>query len=108
MRPFRAVLPAIVLAAELCGQTLPQKLTLQEASAIALRNNPRVALDSLAPLIANEITTEVRSALYPTVVANATGAGALNDSRIAAGQLNNPIIFNRLGMGTAADRKSVV
>jgi outer membrane protein len=42
---------------------------------------------------------EVRSNYYPTVYGSLTGAGAETDSRIAAGGLNNPIIYNRYANG---------
>jgi outer membrane protein len=41
----------------------------------------------------------VRSNLYPTSLGSVTGAGALNNSRIAAGALSNSIIYDRLATG---------
>jgi hypothetical protein len=41
----------------------------------------------------------VRSALAPQIGGAASGTGATDRARIAAGQLQNPIIFSRLGMG---------
>jgi outer membrane protein len=81
------------------AQTPLQKLTLQQAEAIAVKNHPQVQTALLNALAANQVTIETRSALYPTLLANVTGAVALNDSRIAAGALNNPIIYNRLAGG---------
>ncbi len=48
---------------------------------------------------AGAVTSEVRSAYYPEVFDNATGADAENNSRITAGGLNNPIIYNRFADG---------
>lgn len=81
-----------------------QKLTLAEASALALKNNPRIRLDALAPLIANESVTGISAALYPTINVQSTAAAALTDSRLAAGALNNPIIFSRLAFGASASQ----
>jgi outer membrane protein len=55
----------------------------------------------LNALAANQVTTEVRSAYFPAITASVTGAGALDGSRLAAGSLNNPIIYNRFATGAA-------
>jgi len=83
------------------AQAPARKLTLSEASAMALRNNPRIALDALAPAMADAATTGIRSALYPAIVAQSSAVAALNDSRLSAGALNNPIIFSRLAFGVS-------
>lgn len=85
-------------ASGLAAQT-PLKLTLADAEAAALKNHPRVSADRLSAEAAKEVTTEVRSSLYPAVIASVTGAGALDNSRLAAGALNNPVIYNRFAMG---------
>jgi outer membrane protein len=95
----RFVTLAVLAGSVVWGQA--RKITLEEAVATAIRNHPRIALDRLNGLIANELTTEVRSGLFPQVAANTTAAGATTDSRLAAGALNNPIIFNRYAAGTA-------
>ena len=97
---MRVRLAALVLFACLPGWG-QQKITLGEAVAIALKNNPRLELDRVNSLISEEVTTEVRSALFPAIVANTTAAGATTDSRLAAGALNNPIIFNRYAAGAS-------
>lgn len=85
----------------LCLPAWPQeRLTLSSAVAIALKNNPRLALDRVNALMAGEVTNEIRAGFYPTVMAHTTAAGASTDSRLAAGALNNPIIFNRYAAGT--------
>ncbi|HXI38751.1 MAG TPA: TolC family protein [Bryobacteraceae bacterium] len=77
----------------------PMRLTLDEAQAIALKNHPQVSAALLNAAAANQVTTEVRSGYYPTLFGSVTGAGALNNSRIAAGALSNPIIYDRLATG---------
>jgi outer membrane protein len=77
----------------------PMRLTLDEAEALALKNHPQVSAALLNAAAANQVTTEVRSNLYPTFFGSVTGAGALNNSRVAAGALSNPIIYDRLATG---------
>ena len=43
--------------------------------------------------------TQARSAYYPTAYGSLTGVDAENDSRIAAGALNNPVIYDRYANG---------
>ncbi|HYM13050.1 MAG TPA: TolC family protein [Bryobacterales bacterium] len=90
-----------------CGAAVaqpPQKLTLQQAEAIAAKNHPQVSAALLAALAANQVTTEVRSAFFPNLYGSVSGAGAINDSRIAAGLLNNPSVYNRFAAGFAVDQ----
>ena len=77
----------------------PQKLTLRQAEELAAKNHPQVSIAFLSALAANQVTTEVRSAFYPTVSGSLTGAGAINNSRITAGFLNDPTILNRVAAG---------
>jgi len=71
------------------------KLTLKDAEALALRNHPLLQAATFEAEAANQVTREEKSAYYPTATASLTGAGAIPDSRIAAGFLNNPTIYNR-------------
>ena len=66
---------------------------------MALRQNPQVGLARSVAQAAGQVPSELRSAYYPVLGANLTGAGALDGSRIAAGGLNNPVVYDRLGMG---------
>lgn len=77
----------------------PQKLTLRQAEELAAKNHPQVSMAFLSALAANQVTTEVRSAFYPIVTGSLTGAGAINNSRITAGFLNDPTILNRVAAG---------
>lgn len=95
----RFLLAAVLIT--MCAWSQPRKITLDEAVATAIRNNPRIALDRLNGLIAGEQVTEVRAGLFPQIFANTTAAGATADSRLAAGTLNNPIIYNRYAAGTS-------
>jgi outer membrane protein len=75
------------------------KLTLKDAEALALRNHPLLQAATFEAEAANQVTREQKSAYYPTAIGSLTGAGAIPDSRIAAGFLNNPIIYNRYSNG---------
>jgi outer membrane protein len=77
----------------------PPRLTLKEAEALAVQNHPRLRSAQFSASAAKEITREVRSAYYPYAFGSLTGAGAEQNSRITAGALNNPIIYNRYANG---------
>jgi outer membrane protein len=88
--------PVVVAAAR--AQT-PQPLTLAQAEQTALNNHPQIQAARYTSFAAKEIVREARSAYFPAISASLTGAGAENGSRIAAGGLNNPIIYNRFASG---------
>jgi outer membrane protein len=74
-------------------------LTLTQAEALALRNNPQITIGKLRALAANQYVREARSALLPTAYLSVTAVDANPGSRIAAGGLNNPILFPRAAAG---------
>jgi outer membrane protein len=76
-------------------------LTLQEAERRALQNHPQLQATQFASSAAREVVREARSAYFPTVIGSVTGADALSGSRIAAGGLNNPIIYDRFAAGVS-------
>ena len=86
------------------GSAQPVRLSLKDAEAIALKNNPTITVARLNALASQQVTREVRSNLWPTAIANLTGVDAHDDSRIAAGGLNNPIIFARAAAGTTVSQ----
>jgi outer membrane protein len=79
--------------------TVPTRLSLKDAEAIALKNNPAISVGRLSALASQQVAREVRSNLWPQAYANLTGVDALNNSRITAGALNNPIIYTRAAGG---------
>jgi len=81
-----------------------QTLTLKQAEDIALRNHPRIRVAQLTASAAQNVVTEVRSAYFPLAYGSLTGAGAESGSRIAAGGLNNPIIYNRYANGVTVSQ----
>jgi len=87
---------AFAVAANAQQQT---SLTLAQAEAIAIKNNPQVTVGKLRALIAHEFVREQRSVLLPNASVNLTGVESNPGSRIAAGGLNNPIVFPRAAEG---------
>jgi len=88
----------LLLAVRATAQA-PAPLTLEEAERRALQNHPQLQATQFASAAAREVVRETRSAYFPTVVGSVTGAEALDGSRIAAGALNNPIIYDRFATG---------
>jgi outer membrane protein len=74
-------------------------LTLQQAEAIGLKNNPQISVGKLRALEAQQFVRETRSALLPTAYLSLTGVDSKAGSRIAAGFLNNPTVFPRAAGG---------
>ena len=90
---------AVSFSAFAGGQTTDPRLTLQAAEAIALKNHPRLLASQANYLRADEIVTEARSTYYPTLNGNITVAQANVNSRLGAGVLNDPRLFNHFGSG---------
>jgi len=74
-------------------------LSLKDAETLAIKNNPQISVARLTALASQQVTREVRSNLWPTVTGNITGVDAQANSRITAGALNNPIIYERVAGG---------
>lgn len=94
-----AVLLACATAAPARAQAPVRHLTLADAEAQALEHQPRVLASDLNAKAADAVTREIRAAYWPTVSASATGADAIDNTRITAGALNNPTILDRVGYG---------
>jgi len=83
-------------------QTNPARLvslTLKQAEALAIKNNPQISVARLIALASQQVTREVKSNLWPTATGDLTGVDAQSGSRITAGALNNPIIYERAAAG---------
>jgi len=79
-------------------------LTLRQAEEIALKNNPQISVGKLRALEAQQFVRETRSALFPTAYLNLTAVDSNPGSRIAAGGLNNPIVFPRAAGGATVSQ----
>ncbi|MGB6431526.1 MAG: TolC family protein [Candidatus Acidiferrales bacterium] len=82
----------------------PQSLTLAEAQAIALRNQPQLLGAQFTAQQAGAATAEARAAYFPQVFGNVTGVDAESDSRITAGGLNNPSVYDRFAGGVEVNQ----
>jgi outer membrane protein len=76
-----------------------QSLTLQQAEQIAIQNHPQIQASQDLASAAKQQVRQARSAYYPTAFGSLTGVEAEHDSRVAAGALNNPIIYDRYSNG---------
>ena len=120
---IRIILASSILSALLCAPLLAQmpaspqatpapalsaaagrELTLAQAEALALKNNPQITIGKLRALVARQYVREARSALLPNAYLSVTAVDANPGSRLAAGGLNNSILFSRAAAGAAASQ----
>jgi outer membrane protein len=71
---------------------------------MAIERNPNINVARLIALAQAQVTSEVRSAELPTAQAEFTAAGAHENSRITAGMLNNPSVFDRAAGGLSVSQ----
>jgi outer membrane protein len=103
------LLGALALATQSLAQSAPSaqsplssnviRLSVKEAEALALKNNPAISVARLTALASEQVTREARSSFWPQASANLTGVDAQNNSRITAGGLNNPTVYTRAAGG---------
>jgi outer membrane protein len=89
------------LAAMPCTAQNTQSLSLPDAERIAIQNHPQIQAAEYLAIAARARVTQARSVYYPQAVGSLTGVEAEHDSRIAAGALNNPIIYDRYANGVS-------
>jgi outer membrane protein len=82
----------------------PVPFSIKDAEAIALKNNPAISVARLSALASQQVTREARANLWPTAYTNLTAVDAHQDSRITAGGLNNPIIYDRAAGGATVSQ----
>jgi outer membrane protein len=82
----------------------PTHLTLAQAQRLAIQNNPQVSAARYNAAAAYQVAPQYKAAYEPTLTANLTSVGADNGSRLAAGALNNPVVYNRVGSGLSASQ----
>lgn len=80
------------------------RLTLKQAEDLAVRNNPEITGARLQALASHQVVREARSNYLPTATGNLTAVDSHNNSRITAGGLNNPIIFERAAAGATVSQ----
>jgi outer membrane protein len=81
-----------------------QNLSLLDAEKLAIQNHPQIQAATHLASAAQAQVTQARSAYYPFAYGSLTGADAQTNSRIAAGGLNNPIVFDRYANGIAVNQ----
>jgi len=74
-------------------------LSLSDAQALALKNNPQISFARLTALASQQVTRQVRSNLWPTATMDLTAVDSEPGSRITAGALNNPTVYPRAAAG---------
>ena len=97
-------LAAIAMIAMPCTAQGTQTLSLADAEKIAIQNHPQIQAAGYLAIAAQARVTQARSAYYPQAVGSLTGVEAEHDSRISAGALNNPIIYDRYANGVAVSQ----
>ena len=80
------------------------KLTLAEAHALALKNQPQILASEANFHRADQLVNEARSAYYPSINGEITGSQANPNARIGAGFLTDSRLFNRFGYGLTASQ----
>jgi len=97
---LRTLITVLLVAVPAASQAqTAARLTLKEAEQQALQNHPAIRATQFSAQAAGETVREARAAYFPTVLGSVTGTEALEDSRITAGALNNPIIYDRAATG---------
>ncbi len=80
------------------------RLTVKDAEALALKNNPAISVARLNALASRQVTREVSSNLWPQAYGNLTAVDARENSRITAGMLNNPSVYPRAAGGATVSQ----
>jgi outer membrane protein len=80
------------------------RLTLADAERIAIEHNPNITVAHLLALAQAQVTRETRSSELPTATGDLTAVGSHMNSRITAGLLNNPSIFDRAAGGLTVNQ----
>jgi len=87
------------------AQVNQRMLTIQEAEAIALKNNPQITVGRLRALEAHQFVRQVRATMLPQAYGDLEGVGADSGTRLSAGGfLTNGAIFSRAAAGVAVSQ----
>ena len=91
------LLALVAFGAAQAQQTM--RLTLAEAQRLAIQNNPQFSAAKYTAAAAKQVPNQYKAGLQPSLSGNFTAVGADNGSRIAAGGLTNPAVYDRVGSG---------
>ncbi len=92
--------PAPASAATPQGPTL----TIAQAEQMAIQHNPNISVARLLALAQAQVTRQVQSVEMPTAEGALTAVDAHDGSRITAGFLSNPSIYNRAAGGLSVSQ----
>ena len=97
MKCLVSILPGVLSVAVVFGQTTnTSPLSLSDAERIALKQHPQIAQANYLVLAAQEAVTETRAGFFPTANVYADVVGVNSEgTRIMAGGLNNPSVYDR-------------
>ncbi len=95
---MRYAIAALIGAGLLSAQDTPH-LNLHESEQIALRNNPGISAARFLAEASKEVPKQLQANFQPSVFGSVTSVGASDGSRIAAGGLNNPVLYSRFASG---------
>ncbi len=106
-RLARAALPFLIFNFCLLIFDLPSlaqppqtmRLTLDEARKLAIQTNPQFSSARLTAAAAYQVPKQLHANLEPNFFGSFTGVGADPGSRLAAGAINNPVVYDRIGSG---------
>jgi len=103
--PILLGLPFVAGATGVGPTNVIRPLPLADAEKLALQNHPQIAAANYRALAAQEAVIETRAGFFPAanLYGNAVGAGS-DDTRILAGGLNNPSVFDRVAGGVAVSQ----
>lgn len=99
-------LPVLLASAVRANETAARPpLTLPEAHALALARHPRLAAAGYQQFAAEQAVRAARAATLPSVNLAVTAAGAASsDTRLMAGAINNPSVFDRAAEGIVVNQ----
>jgi len=83
------------------GEATHPSLTRAQAEQMAIKNNPRISVARLLALAQHQVARETRAAQLPSSTVSVTAVGAEDASRISAGFLNSPSVFEHAGVGAS-------
>jgi outer membrane protein len=101
---MNALIVLLVFIGTAAASQIPERLTLADAERHALNNHPALQAADLDALAARERIDQAEAGRQPFVTASVTGAGAPENSRLAAGALNNPVIYSRVATGFSVNQ----
>ncbi len=96
MSKLRTLVGALCFTTAVWAQ---QTLTRKQAEQLALRQNPQIGSAMFTARAAGQVPFQYRANYLPQFSGDITGVDASDGTRIAAGGLNNPVIFERAATG---------